>query len=61
MVEEVKLILRTFFAWLKDSHNFEQSLIEKIACEDEIDRDFATLYEAGSPGMLPNVFVSKLA
>ena len=38
-VEEVKLMLRTIFAGLKDSFNFEQSLIERIACKDEVDRE----------------------
>src|SRR4030065_2575862 len=37
-VEEVKLMLRTIFAGLKGSFNFEQSLIERVACEDEVDR-----------------------
>ena len=32
-VEEVKLMLRTIFAGLKDSFNFEQTLIERFACE----------------------------
>jgi hypothetical protein len=36
-VEEVKLMLRTIFAGLKGSFNFEQSLIERIACEDEVE------------------------
>src|SRR4030067_2786735 len=53
-IEEVKLMLRTIFAGLKDSFNFEQSLIERIACVDEIDRGILRfLYEAGSPGLLP--------
>ena len=38
-VEEVKLMLRTIFAGLKDSFNFEQSLIERVVCEDEVDRE----------------------
>ena len=48
-VEEVKLMLRTIFAGLKGSFNFEQSLIERIACEDEVDREILRLlFEAGS-------------
>jgi len=48
-VEEVKLMLRTIFAGLKGSFNFEQSLIERVACEDEIDREILRLlFEAGS-------------
>src|SRR5664280_1519788 len=50
-VEEVKLMLRTIFAGLKGSFNFEQSLIERTACEDEVDREILRLlFEAGSPG-----------
>lgn len=53
-VEEVKLMLRTIFAGLKSSFNFEQSLIERVAYEDEIDREIPqVLFEAGSYGMLP--------
>src|SRR3972149_5681872 len=52
-VEEVKLMLRTIFAGLKGSFTFERSLIERIACEDEIDREILqVLFEAGSPGLL---------
>ena len=48
-VEEVKLMLRTIFAGLKDTFNFEQSLIERVACRDEIDREILRLlFEAGS-------------
>ena len=32
-------MLRTIFAGLKGSFNFEKSLIERVACEDEIDGD----------------------
>ena len=47
-VEEVKLMLRTIFAGLKGSFNFEQSLIEHIACIDEVDREILRfLFEAG--------------
>ena len=60
-VEEVKLMLRTIFAGLKGSFNFEQSLIEKIACEDEVDREILQLlFESGSLGMLPNALAQKL-
>jgi hypothetical protein len=60
-VEEVKLMLRTIFAGLKGSFNFEQTLIVRIACEDEIDQEILqSLYEAGSPGMLPNALAQKL-
>lgn len=60
-VEEVKLMLRTIFAGLKRSFNFEQSLIERVACEDEVDREILRLlYEAGSPGLLPRDLAAKL-
>jgi hypothetical protein len=60
-VEEVKLMLRTIFAGLKGSFNFEQSLIERVACEDEIDREILhSLFEAGSYGLLPRDLAVKL-
>ena len=60
-VEEVKLMLRTIFAGLKDSFNFEQSLIERIACQDEVDREILRLlFEAGSLGLLPKELALKL-
>ena len=60
-VEEVKLMLRTIFAGLKDSFNFEKSLIERYACQDEVDKEILRLlYEAGSTGLLPKDLQSKL-
>src|ERR1700690_1564505 len=60
-VEEVKLMLRTIFAGLKDSFNFEQSLIERVTCEDEVDRQILRLlFEAGSLGLLPKDLAVKL-
>jgi hypothetical protein len=60
-VEEVKLMLRTIFAGLKSSFNFEQPLIERVACEDEVDREILQLlFEAGSPGLLPKDLAVKL-
>jgi hypothetical protein len=60
-VEEVKLMLRTIFAGLKGFFNFEQSLIERVACEDEIDLEILqALFEAGSPGLLPKDLAAKL-
>ena len=60
-VEEVKLMLRTIFAGLKDTFNFEQSLIERVSCTDEIDREILRLlFEAGSPGLLPKELALKL-
>src|SRR3989304_10616862 len=61
-VEEVKLMLRTIFAGLKGSFNFEQSLIERVACEDEVDKEILQmLFEAGNPGLLPKDLAAKLA
>ena len=58
---EIKLMLRTIFAGLKGSFNFEQSLIERVACEDEVDREILRLlYEAGGPGLLPKDLAAKL-
>ena len=60
-VEEVKLMLRTILAGLKGSFNFEQSLIERVACEDEVDKEILqALFEAGSPGLLPKDLSSRL-
>ena len=60
-VEEVKLMLRTIFAGLKDSFNFEKSLIERVACKDEVDRGILQLlFEAGSFGMLPKDLAVRL-
>jgi hypothetical protein len=60
-IEEVKLMLRTIFAGLRGSFNFEQPLIERIACTDEVDRQILQLlYEAGSSGLLPKELQVKL-
>jgi len=60
-IEEVKLMLRTIFAGLKGSFNFEQSLIDRVACSDEIDREILNLlFEAGGPGLLPKDLQAKL-
>src|SRR3990170_341445 len=60
-VEEVKLMLRTIFAGLKGSFSFERSLIERVACEDEVDMEILqALFEAGSPGLLPKDLSLKL-
>jgi len=60
-VEEVKLMLRTIFAGLKSSFNFDKSLIERIGCKDEIDKEILQhLYEAGSSGLLPKDLANRL-
>lgn len=61
-VEEVKLMLRTIFAGLKDSFNFEKSLIKRIACQDEVDREILRLlHESGSTGLLAKDVQLRLA
>lgn len=60
-VEEVKFMLRTIFAGLKGSFNFEQSLVERIVCCDEVNREILQLLsEAGSPGLLPRDIANGL-
>jgi hypothetical protein len=60
-VEEVKLMLRTIFAGLKGSFNFEKSLIERVACEDDVDVEILQLlFEAGGSGLLPKDLAAKL-
>jgi hypothetical protein len=45
----------------KGFFNFDQSLIERIACEDEVDREIIRyLFEAGSHGLLPKDLTMKL-
>ncbi len=60
-VEEVKLMLRTIFAGLKDYFNFEKPLIERIVCQDQVDQEIlGLLYEAGSTGLLPKDLQERL-
>ena len=60
-VEEVKLMLRTIFAGLKGSFNFERLLIQRIACKDELDREILQLlFEAGNFGLLPKDLAGRL-
>jgi hypothetical protein len=42
-IEEVKLMLRTIFAGLRGSFNFEQSLIQRVVCMDEVDQEIVQL------------------
>jgi hypothetical protein len=60
-IEQVKLMLRTIFAGLKDSFSFDRPIIQRVACEDEVDCEILNLlFEAGSPGLLPKDLVLKL-
>jgi len=47
---------------LQSSFNFERSLIEQVACRDEIDREILRLlFEVGSFGLLPKDLAVKLS
>jgi hypothetical protein len=47
---------------LKSQFNFEQALIEKVACRDEVARAILQqLFEAGSAGLLPKDLAMRLA
>jgi len=60
-LEEVKLMLRTIFAGLKGSFNFEQTLIERVACKDEVDKEILQLlFEVGNSGLLPKDLQTRL-
>jgi hypothetical protein len=60
-IEEVKLMLRTIFAGMKGSFNFEQPIVERVACRDEVDKDILQLlFEAGTLGVLPKNLAEKL-
>ena len=60
-VEEIKLMLRTIFAGMKGSFNFERPLIERVTCCDDVDREILqSLFEAGNPGLLPKDLQVKL-
>ena len=60
-VSEIKLMLRTIFAGLKPSFNFEQPLLERIACSDEVDKAILQLlFEVGGIGLLPKDLAAKL-
>jgi hypothetical protein len=60
-VEEVKLMLRTIFAGMKSSFNFDKPLIERVACQGEVDKEILQLlFEAGSSGLLPKDLQAKL-
>jgi hypothetical protein len=55
-------MLRTFFAGLKGSFNFEQSSVERVVCVDEVDREILRLpLEAGGLGLLPKDLTPKLS
>jgi hypothetical protein len=60
-VEEIKLMQRTIFAGLKGLFSFDQSLIEKVCCRDEVDGlILQLLYEAGPAGIYPKEVAGRL-
>ena len=53
---------RTILAGLKGYFRFEQSMIDRVACVHEVDREVLwLLFEAGSAGLLPKDLANKLA
>ena len=49
------------FSFIFSSFNFDKSLIERIACQDEVDREILRLlFEAGASGLLPKDLAVKL-
>lgn len=60
-IEEIKLMQRTILAGLKEFFHFEQPMIAKAACQDEVDKEILqALFEAGSRGVLPKDLTAKL-
>ena len=54
-------MLHTIFSGLKGSFNFDQPLIERGACNDQVDKEILQLlFEAGSSGLLPKDLQAKL-
>jgi len=60
-IAEIRAMVSTLLEGLESSLHYDQPRIEKLACEDEIDRAILqVLYEAGSPGLLPKDAATKL-
>ena len=60
-IAEIRVMLRTLREVMESSLHYDQPKIEKLACEDELDREtLQMLYEAGSPGLLPKDVAIKL-
>jgi hypothetical protein len=54
-------MLSTLLEGMESSLHYDQPRIEKLACGDELDKEILhTLYEAGSPGLLPKDVAIKL-
>ena len=61
-IEEIKLTQRTILSGLKGFFHFNQPIIEKIACLDEVDREILqVLFEVGSLGVLPKDLAIRLS
>ena len=60
-IEEIKVMQRTIFAGLKGMFSFDQSLIERVCCKDEVDGlILQVLYEAGRGGVYPKDVAARL-
>jgi hypothetical protein len=60
-IEEIKLKQRALFAGLRGMFNFQQPMIEKLACSDEVDVEILQLLrEAGGVGLLPRDLAEQL-
>ena len=60
-IEEIKVMQRTIFAGLKGMFNFDQSLIERVCCKDEVDGlILQLLYQAGRGGVYPKDVAARL-
>jgi hypothetical protein len=61
-LDKIELMLRTLLTGLKPSFNFDQPLIEKLTCRDNVDKEILQLlFEAGALGVLPKDLAAKLA
>jgi hypothetical protein len=61
-IAEIKLMLRTLLNGMKQSLHYDQSVIERFSCGDEVDREILqALFEAGSSGLLPKDIAFKLS
>jgi hypothetical protein len=61
-IREIKLTQRTIMAGLKGLFNFKQPMLQRIACQDEADKEILDLlYEAGGQGLLPSDLARRLS
>lgn len=58
---EIKLMLRTIYRGLKPQFSFDCPLVERLACDGEVDREILqVLFEAGASGVLPKDVAKRL-